>query len=217
MGPVLMKEYEQYKTKWERDYGKQKGFYTNKHLLNFRFIGNVVLYFAVKLMKKILSNDAKILDAGCGSGRMLLYFKTHGYPNAIGIDYSKNGITVCEELGLIRNKDVFLKDIVKNNFKPKSFDLVYSHGLLEHLYNFQPIVNGMCRLSKKYVLLLQPDQFSKLRFLDDIYRFFLPDTLIEKPYKPKDYSAAFAKSKFVLKEKQKLPLYWLLLYERKTD
>lgn len=211
-----MKEYEQFKTKWENDWGNQKGFYTSKHLLNFRFIGNINLYLTVRLLRKIINKDARIVDAGCGSGRTLIYFKNHGYTNAIGIDYSKNSIKVCRWLGLVRNKDVFFKDIVKNNFKPKSFDLVFSHGLLEHLNNFQPVVNGMCKLSKKYVILLQPNHFSRLHFLDNIYRRLLPYTPVEKTYRPEDYNSAFAKNKFVLKEKKDLPLYWLLLYERKA-
>ena len=69
--------------------------------------------------KAIKSKNCKILEAGCGAGRILRHYSDLGY-DIIGIDYVENVIKK------IKNVDVNLKvevgDIKNLNFKEKTSD-----------------------------------------------------------------------------------------------
>lgn len=89
-------------------------------------------------------------------------FHNLGYFNAVGIDISQNALAVCiRDFALEEGKDVFLMNAKSVDFPAASFDLVFSHGMLEH-FEAPPldIVSEFCRISKKYVLLFQPNQTS---------------------------------------------------------
>jgi ubiquinone/menaquinone biosynthesis C-methylase UbiE len=167
-----------------------------------------------------LKKDAKIIDVGCATGRTLESFRNHDYFNSIGIDIQKIKMTICMKRCLKINKDVFLMDIKHNKFKSKSFDLVFSEGLLEHFKDMQPIVDEMCRISKKYVLQLQPNyQLSGKMFLlfrNLYFKIFNRPKIYEIHYKIKDYEETFAKANFKLIRVVDLVAksHWALLFER---
>lgn len=176
------------------------------------------------LLEKIrLKKNSKIIDVGCGTGRTLKLFRKNGYYNSIGIDISKDSLSICKKRGLKLNKDVFLNDIKSNKYKPKSFDLVFSEGLLEHFKNMQPTVNAMCRVSKKYVLVLQPNHTS-VSIKRYIYRLFeilfvamfKREHIYEIPYTIEDYENSFRKANFKLARTFNLVADsgWGLLFER---
>ena len=149
------------KNRWEKSWSNiDKTVYSNKNMISkFGF------YFQRKTIKSILGKiklrkNSKILDIGCGSGKALIYFRDFGFTNSIGIDISSNALKNCMKKGLKINKDVFLMDASKTKFKNKSFDLVFAEGLLEHYKNFKPLASEMARLSKKYILIAQPDHFT---------------------------------------------------------
>ena len=147
-----------------------------------------------------LSVKAKIIDVGCGSGTTLHFFRELGYKHSIGIDNSPSSINLCRKLfGFKEGKDVFLMDIIKNKFKSREFDLVFSNGLLEHFADFTPFVKEMCRISKKYILLFQPDPTS---IAGKLVAFLLRIGIIsgpkEYPYERRTYQDAFLKFNFRL-------------------
>jgi cyclopropane fatty-acyl-phospholipid synthase-like methyltransferase len=142
-----------------------------------------------KVLNKIsLESGAKIIDVGCGTGYTLFFFRSLGYRNSIGIDRSSNSIKICNKLfKFVENKDVFKKDIVKD--KIGKFDLVFSDGLLEHYKPIRPLVKVMCSISKKWVLLFQPNQkslFSKIK-----YKFGSKEWEKEYFYTKEDYIKEF--------------------------
>jgi methionine biosynthesis protein MetW len=172
---------------------------------------------AIQILKKYVNEKSKVIDVGCGTGRTLSLFRKNGYLNSIGIDVSKKSIEVCTKKGFLPNKDVFLMDINKNRFEDKEFDVVFAEGLLEHFKNFQPVVEELCRISKRYVLLIQPNHFTIFRMLEKIYYLFFPRAVVkELTYKVEDFNKAFEKNGYVLKEFKSsfLNFYWVLLYEK---
>ncbi len=109
-----------------------------------------------------LPKDSKIIDVGCGSGFTLSVFRNLGYLNSIGINISPHGLELCSQLfDFKKGKDVLLMDATNIEFPDNSFDLVFSDGLLEH-FEEPPldIVRESCRISRKWILLFQPDQTS---------------------------------------------------------
>lgn len=82
------------------------------------------------LLKKFLRSqtDIKILDAGCGTGRNMLFLKKYG--KVTGIDISDYAIKFCKKRGL---KNVKVGSIDKLPFPDKSFDLVTCFDVLGQL------------------------------------------------------------------------------------
>lgn len=73
------------------------------------------------------SNDLKILDAGCGTGGMMLFLQKYGEVH--GVDASDEAIKFCRE----RKLNFVKKGSVENlPFSDKTFDLVTSFDVLYH-------------------------------------------------------------------------------------
>jgi SAM-dependent methyltransferase len=60
-------------------------------------MGNVNSYPLKYAVQTIRSRNGKILEAGCGAGRILRYFKDRGY-NIIGIDFIETAIEKLKEV-----------------------------------------------------------------------------------------------------------------------
>jgi SAM-dependent methyltransferase len=67
----------------------------------------------------------RVLDIGCGAGRVALYLQNKGL-NATGIDNSPLAIKVCKLRGLKKARVMSFDEI--NKFKPNSFDSVVMYG-----------------------------------------------------------------------------------------
>lgn len=170
-----------------------------KNIKKPNFFGKMLHREQKKVIKYILdfiklSKNSRILDIGCGSGRTLKWFREFGLKNSIGIDSSKNSLELCEKRGFRINKDIFFMDGGKTNFRSESFDLIFADGLLEHFKDFSPLVKEMCRISKKYVLITQPNHFSLhgriLTFLNRHCKVH------EYSYKPEDFINVFKRYNF---------------------
>lgn len=154
-----------------------------------------------KVLEEIkLPKNAKIIDVACGSGTTLKFFRELNYLNSIGIDISHNSIILCKKLfGYQEGKDVFRMDASKTTFARK-FDLVFSNGLLEHFRDFSHFAKEMCRISKKYIIIFQPDPTS---FIGRIIRGMIMNGIIfhgeqEYFFELKDYEKTFSKFGFRL-------------------
>lgn len=166
--------------------------------------------------KENLSKSARILDFGCGSGRTLKMFRRLGYENSVGVDVSPNSMKLCEKNGFVVGKDVFLAKEEGTSFKDKTFDLVFADGVLEHFEDFKPIAKEMCRLSKKYVLITQPNHFS---LYGKILRKTDRKPVHEYTYRIADFEKAFMKNGFRLAGFSHFNFreHWALLFKREEN
>jgi SAM-dependent methyltransferase len=90
------------------------------------------------MLKKIFSErkDINILDAGCGTGRMLELIGLSGYGNAVGFDYSPEAVDFCLQRGL---KNIRQEDL--NAWQPEegkedcivSLDVLYHSAVVDDL------------------------------------------------------------------------------------
>ncbi len=86
---------------------------------------NMLLLF---LEKKIAKN-AKILDAGCGTGGTMKALKKAGFSQVQGVDNSELAIELCKRRGI---DEVQLANVNKLPFKSKTFDAVICLDVLYH-------------------------------------------------------------------------------------
>lgn len=76
------------------------------------------------------NNNAKILDAGCGMGRLMLTLKNHDFNNIKGVDIDASMIEFASKEGL----DVVQADIISFLQKDDElYDVIYCFDIVEHL------------------------------------------------------------------------------------
>lgn len=88
------------------------------------YVGMRTIYST--LLDKYLKKQAKILDAGAGTGFNLLFLKKYG--KVQGIDYSSEAISLAKK----RNLKIKKASIENIPFKDSSFDLVTCFDVLYH-------------------------------------------------------------------------------------
>jgi len=117
--------------------------------------GDIDIYLFDQLLKGTYSNCNRVLDAGCGTGRNLMYFLKNGY-QAYGIDSSAEAIAQlqvsAEQFSAAAGKDRFQVSLVENMpFENEKFDLVISSAVMhfaESLKHFEAMLEEMWRVLK---------------------------------------------------------------------
>lgn len=117
--------------------------------------GNIDIYLFDQLLKGTYDNCKKVLDAGCGSGRNLVYFLRNGY-EVHGVDPNPNAVSAVKQLSQAlahaNAKDNFAIASAENlPFNDNYFDLVISSAVLHFANNpdhFDNMIRSMWRVLK---------------------------------------------------------------------
>lgn len=98
------------------------------------FFGDIDIYLFDQILKNRFSPEMKILDAGCGGGRNLVYFLRSGFDcfgvdrNAEAIEYVRNLARTLAPKNSAENFQV--SSVEKIPFDDESFDVVISSAVL---------------------------------------------------------------------------------------
>lgn len=90
------------------------------------------------------------IDVGCGPGFYVDLLEKNGI-DTIGVDYSKKVIEKARKL--YPEHDFKVANAYDLQFEDESFDVVLSIGLLQCVFDHEKVVDELCRISKKKVLL----------------------------------------------------------------
>lgn len=107
------------------------GFWKNK---NIDELVNVDFFDGRQYVLKYLPASGKILEAGCGSGRYVIYLTKMGF-DVTGVDISSGAISkykqIADKFNILPDKIAYA-DVENIGFKDNSFSAYLSFGVIEH-------------------------------------------------------------------------------------
>jgi tellurite methyltransferase len=120
-----------------------------------RELGNIDLYLLDQILKGRYNSQMRILDAGCGEGRNLIWFLNNAY-QVYGIDRDPSAILMLQYVAKTINKDLAkehfqvapVEDIPFHN---QAFDAIISNAVLHFAENethFFQMIHEMHRVLK---------------------------------------------------------------------
>ena len=173
---------------WEKRWGNSK----EKEELSL--IGKRMFKSKIKSLADIISDISvqTVIEVGCGLGHTLDFYCRNGF-DCIGIDISENAIACC------KNKNL---PVVRKNLEnvDEKYDLVSSDGMLEHFLDFQPYARHLMRISRDYVLLIQPNHGSfmgkTLVYLSELIKG--DKNVFEYNFRINDFISVFSENEFYL-------------------
>jgi SAM-dependent methyltransferase len=117
--------------------------------------GNIDIYLFDQLLRSRIVPGIRILDAGCGFGRNLVYFLREGY-DVYGIDHDLQSIEECRRLATLLNPRLPLshfkvETLEALHFPDAFFDLVITSAVLHFARDdkhFNQMLTGLWRVLK---------------------------------------------------------------------
>jgi len=119
-------------------------------------LGNIDIYLLDQILKGRFNKSMKILDAGCGEGRNLIYFMREGF-SVWGIDQNPLAIKYLHTLARTINKSIpdesfLLGDLRDIPFPDENFEVVISSAVLhfsDGKNDFQKMFSELMRVLKQ--------------------------------------------------------------------
>lgn len=117
--------------------------------------GDIDIYLFDQILKNRFAPGIKILDAGCGSGRNLVYFLRQGF-EVFGVDQNREAIESVRRLADALAPELFsgnfqISSVEKMPFPDKNFDAVMSSAVLHFAADeshFDKMLREMWRVLK---------------------------------------------------------------------
>ncbi|MGY4539042.1 tellurite methyltransferase [Mucilaginibacter sp. UYNi724] len=148
--------------------------------------GNIDIYLFDQLLKGRFDDCKKVLDAGCGGGRNLIYFLQNGF-DVYGIDPNPDAVVQVQDLAKILAPEVSAENFSVAQaedlpFKDNEFDLVISSAVLHFATDsnhFDAMLRSMWRVLKPggYLFARQASDIGIENLVTDLgnSRYALPD------------------------------------------
>lgn len=150
---------------------------------------------------KLFMNDyklEKLLDVGCGTGRIVKFFNDNGF-KSLGCDIYEDALTFARK---INKKNTIIKASATNlPFKNNSFDILTAISVIEHLTpkEVEKFLNDTKRVLKPNgsIFLVTPNYATPIRLLQGKKWFAYSDPTHINFYTPKRLSTLLKSSGFI--------------------
>ena len=126
--------------------------------------------FLASQFKKFVGYDKKILEVGCGTGQLSVYFSTGNNNLIVAMDATLESLKVAEKFSRknsINNIRFLNSDIFDDVLQDEHFDFIWCNGVLHHTKNpyegFKIVSKSLKK--KGYILVGLYNKFGRLRTL----------------------------------------------------
>lgn len=102
-----------------------------------------------------LNQENSLLDVGCGNGVFTYYFQQL-CRSVTGVDNSRNMLAENPCASVVQSEAEDLP------FPADSFDVVFEANLLHHVDDRSKVVREMTRVSRRFVILIEPNRYNPL-------------------------------------------------------
>ncbi len=114
-------------------------------------IEGIDIYLLDQILKERYQPKAKILDAGCGSGRNLKWFYNNGF-EIHGTDTNSNQLQICKELYVEQQAHFIQSSIKQMPYTSNSFD----HLICNAVLHFAEDLNEFLQMFEELLRVLKP-------------------------------------------------------------
>jgi len=131
-----------------------------------KIISKIAINTVAELAGK--TDNKKILDAGCGSGRYTIHF-TNKHANVFSVDSSEKMLKILKVES--NNSKPIAGDIFNLPFKNDSFDLIISSQVLTHLHEYEKPLIEFKRIlnSHGYIIIDLRNSLYPISYLRNMY------------------------------------------------
>ena len=112
-------------------------------------------------ISRIIKNNKKVLDVGCGDGTLMEYLKKHQQNNVRGLEPQKDFVQKCISKGLPVIEGDAEKDLIQ--FPEKSFDYVILSQTLQAFLNPEIVLEQLLRIGKQTIVTIPNFGYWKVR------------------------------------------------------
>jgi len=112
-------------------------------------------------ISKIIENNKRVLDVGCGDGTLMEYLKEKQKNDVRGLEPQKKLVQKCIAKGLPVIEGDAEKELVQ--FPKKSFDYVVLSQTLQAFFNPEEVLEQLLRIGKKTIVTIPNFGYWKVR------------------------------------------------------
>ena len=124
-------------------------------------------------ISRIIENNKRVLDVGCGDGTLMEYLKDKQKNDVRGLEPQKKLVQKCIAKGLPVIEGDAEKELVQ--FPKKSFDYVVLSQTLQAFFNPEEVLEQLLRIGKKTIVTIPNFGYWKVR-LHLLFRGTMPIT-----------------------------------------
>jgi len=112
-------------------------------------------------ISKIIENNKRVLDVGCGDGTLMEYLKDKQKNDVRGLEPQKNLVQKCIAKGLPVIEGDAEKELIQ--FPKKSFDYVVLSQTLQAFFNPEEVLEQLLRIGKQTIITIPNFGYWKVR------------------------------------------------------
>lgn len=117
----------------------------------------------IQVIEKYLSSQDKVLEVGCGTGRIIISLMKRNKISGYGVDFSEKSIRLAKKLAYHSKTplEIIKADLINLPFPDNFFDVVFGDSVLEHILDYERVLKEITRVTKDNgkVIISVPNKF----------------------------------------------------------